>query len=64
MGSVTQSLTQPFPWQTPVPREAKAVGMTGRCAAYKSKVYIFSCPRESRSEVLNKRLDCTKEDGI
>lgn len=57
---VTQRLTQ----QTPVPREDKAVVMTGGFAGYRTKVYIFFCPRESLSEVLNKRLGCTKEDGI
>lgn len=47
-----------------MPREDLSVVMTGRFAVYKTKVYIFLCPRESLGEVLNKRLDCAKVDGI
>lgn len=42
-----------------------SVVMTGGSALFlKTKVYIFLCPRESLTEVLHKRLDCAKVDGV
>lgn len=42
-----------------------SVVMTGRFAVFpKTKVYVFLSPRESLSEILHKRLDCAKVDGI
>lgn len=39
--------------------------MAGRFALFsKTKVYIFLSPREPLSEILHKRFDCAKVNGI
>lgn len=45
-------------------QEITVVMTSGSALFPKTKVYIFLCPRESLTEVLHKRLDCAKVDGI